>query len=342
MLFSFSTHSNLLADTSAEPASANASSASCYGRAEDVFIEPMVVPELKFRHVEGQILLADLMKRPDHPTFEDRPEAFDGVGMHGPHNILPIAVFDDLMRVLRAQLLITGPLVGDQQAHMIGHRFVHELIQRLGLDVGNDAGDHVALPLDGSHDDRFAGAARASEVSASPFALMFVLGFAADEGFIDFDDPAQLGHVTRRHGYPNPVAHIPGRLVGAKAHVPANLQGTHALLAGQHQMRDLEPILERFVRVLKDRSCDMRKAIGRHRGALVALPMPGITRQGFRAVRATTRTLHALWPTLADQVCAAGLLIRKRLLELWNGQLVQKFFSGHGCVSSSMTGVSHG
>jgi hypothetical protein len=217
---------------------------------------------------------------------------------------------------------------------MIGHRFVHELVQCFGLDVGDDASDHVALRLYGSYNDRLAGSASAPEVSASPFALMFVLGLAPDEGFIDFHDPAQLGCIARRQRHAKAMAHIPGRLVGAKAHVSANLQGADALLAGQHQVRNFEPILERLVRVLKDGARDVRKAIGRHGRTLVALPMPRVASQGFRAIRATPRTLHAFRPTLADQIRAARFLIRKRLFKLWDGELMQKFFGSHGRVSN--------
>ena len=91
----------------AETYSSVYASASCYGRAENVLVEPMVVPKLKFRHVERKILFADLMKRPDHATLEDRPESFNGVGMHRTDDVLPLRVIDDFVRILLAQLTIT-------------------------------------------------------------------------------------------------------------------------------------------------------------------------------------------------------------------------------------------
>jgi hypothetical protein len=51
-------------------------SASCYGRAKYVLVQPIVVPEFKLRHVERKIFLADLMERANYATLEDRPEPF--------------------------------------------------------------------------------------------------------------------------------------------------------------------------------------------------------------------------------------------------------------------------
>ena len=56
----------------------------------------MVITKLKLVDVQMQILLADLMKRAHDPSLYDGPEAFDGVGMNGSHDILPscmIAVY---------------------------------------------------------------------------------------------------------------------------------------------------------------------------------------------------------------------------------------------------------
>lgn len=62
----------------------SAASASCCGRAEDL---PDVVAELKFRDVEWQIFLTDLVERTDHAALDDRPEAFDGLSVDCTNNI---------------------------------------------------------------------------------------------------------------------------------------------------------------------------------------------------------------------------------------------------------------
>ena len=81
MLSPFSRHASSSVGLLAEYALPVAHSATCYSRAEDVFVHAIVISELKFRHIDRKIFLADLMKRPDHPTFEDRPKALDGVGV---------------------------------------------------------------------------------------------------------------------------------------------------------------------------------------------------------------------------------------------------------------------
>lgn len=316
---------------SAEHALPAACSASCYGRAKDVLVEPVVIAKFKLGHVERKILFADLMKRPHHATLEDRPKALDGVGMHSTYHILPLSMVDDLMRVFLMQLPIAHPLIGDQQAHIIRHGFIHKAGQGFGFHIGNDTSNHIALALYRSSHHRLARpCASGASITVVP---MSVFGFATDKGFIHFNDPAELGRVSGRHRHTNTMAHIPGGLVGPEPHVAANLQGAHALLARQHQVRDLEPIQQRFIRVLEDRSADMGETIGRDRRTLVALPMPRVAFQLRWIRRTTTWALHAIRPAFADEVLATGFLVRKRFLELWNSQLMQKFLSGHDHVS---------
>ena len=51
-----------------------------------------------------------------------------------------------------------------------------------------------------------------------------------------------------------------------------NLEGANALLAGEHQMNDPEPVPQRLVRVLEDRPGDDGEAIAVRR-AFLALPV---------------------------------------------------------------------
>lgn len=332
-------HSSL--HTSAEPVLATTGSASCYGRSEDVLVQAVVVSKLKLRDVKRKIFLADLMKRTHAATLEDRPKSLDGVDdMYCADHILSLRVVDDLVRVLLAQLPVAHPLIGYQKAHVIRDGFIHKAGQGFGFHVGNHASNHTALALYRScHNSLFRSCPARSSVSV---AVMPILGLATDKGSIHFDNAAELGHVSGGHRNSDPVTHIPSCFVGTESHVAANLQGAHTLLARQHQVRDLEPVKKRFIRVLENRSADVRKTIGRDWRALIALPMPRVTSQGFRALSATTPTLHAVRPTLADKVFAAGFLIRKCFSELWNGQLVKKLLSGHGRVSNSIIGLSHG
>ena len=267
-------------------------SASCYGRAEDVLVHAVVIAELKFRHIERKIFLTDLMKRADHATLEDRPEAFDGVGMDCANHILPLCMIDDLVRIVLAKLAIAHPLIRNQQTYIIRYGFPHKASQGFRFDIGNDASHHIALALDCANDYRLSRASTACH--SVTVAVMPVLGLPTDKGFIDLDDPSQLGHIPCAQGHSDAMAHVPGSLVRAEAHVAADLQGAHAFLTRQHQMGHLKPIQQRLVRVLKDRAADVREAIGRHGRALIALPMQRIVLQGCWIVRTATGALRAI------------------------------------------------
>jgi hypothetical protein len=66
-------------------------SASLNRRAENVRIVPMVVAELKFCDVQRHVFGADLVERADDTALENRPEAFNRVGMDSPMTYCPLA-----------------------------------------------------------------------------------------------------------------------------------------------------------------------------------------------------------------------------------------------------------
>lgn len=71
--------------------------ASSDGFAEDIWIIPVVISELKLRDVQWQILCADLVESTDNAALEDRPEAFDRVGVDRAHDILASSVSDNVV-----------------------------------------------------------------------------------------------------------------------------------------------------------------------------------------------------------------------------------------------------
>jgi hypothetical protein len=74
-------------------------SAACYRRSENVDVLAVVVAELKFRDVQRQILLADLVIGTDNAALEDAPEALNRVRVNRADDVFALRVFDDLMRV---------------------------------------------------------------------------------------------------------------------------------------------------------------------------------------------------------------------------------------------------
>ena len=170
-------------------------------------------------------------------------------------------------------------------------------------------------------DDRRAVLIVAAPPRATALIPMAVLVFAADIGFVHFNDAAELLDILdKRRSYF--VAHEPGSFVGTKAHIAHDLQGAHAFLGSQHEMSDLEPVAQGLVSVLEDCSRNMGESITGIGGALVALPTPRPIRQLVRIDCATARTPDTIGPAASYEVSAASFLIRKHVIELGGGQLV--------------------
>src|SRR5262249_12762722 len=146
---------------------------------------------------------------------------------------------------------------------------------------------------------------------------MLVAGLAADVGLVNLNDAAKpIGLVLRETGT-DTIAHVERGFVRTEAHVAVDLQRTHSLLAGHHQVNDLEPVAQRLVRVLKDRSDQHGETIAASGSALRALPMEGSIGDGINVrVAAARATDDACRPPSRDQIRFAGVLVRKELVEL--------------------------
>lgn len=67
-------------------------------RSENVGIGAVIVPELKFRDVERQILAADLVIAAHDTALNQRPKTFDCVGVDCADNVLACLVIDLFLR----------------------------------------------------------------------------------------------------------------------------------------------------------------------------------------------------------------------------------------------------
>jgi hypothetical protein len=63
-------------------------SASVDRRSENIGIAAVIISELKLREIKRHIFGAHLVEHADHAAFEDRSEAFDGVGVKRTDNVL--------------------------------------------------------------------------------------------------------------------------------------------------------------------------------------------------------------------------------------------------------------
>ena len=141
-------------------------------------------------------------------------------------------------------------------------------------------------------------------------ATMFVDALAADVGLVNLDNPAKLS-LRLNKGGSDAVRHEPSSFERTEAHVAPQLPCADAFLAGQHQVRDLEPVAERLVGVLEDRPDQNGKPIA-VRGALLALPMPLASFEVIDVRIATARANHAIGPAPRLQICFAGVLVSDR------------------------------
>ena len=73
--------------------------------------------------------------------------------------------------------------------------FANECGESGGIHVLDDAGDDVALAADSADNWRFAGTYAARSAAATALIPMPVLGLAADESFVNFDNAAELSNV---------------------------------------------------------------------------------------------------------------------------------------------------
>jgi hypothetical protein len=308
-------------------------------RSENVIVEAIIIPELELRNVKMQVFLADIVECANDATFEDTPEALNGLSMNSADNVLVFGMIDCAVWEAKTNIPIANPLVGANQANLVRNGFIYESFQSRLLHVLNDTGNHVSLAPYSANDNRFTGGRRAGlSITLVP---MPVLGFAADERFVDFNDAAQLGFWFDQCD-PDFVSHQPRGFDRAKTHIAAKLTRAHSLFASQYQVSDFEPVAERLIRVLENGSGDAREAIAVHRTG-AALPMKAfIGRCVVKVSVAAARAIHAIRPAAGYQISLASLFVanRKHGVELGRSKLMDWFRAFHG-VSSSVGGYNH-
>lgn len=302
--------------------------ASADSRSENVRITAVIVAELKFCNVQRQIFAADFVIAAHDAALNQRPETLNRVGVDRADNVLTGLVIDNSVIVAIAEAVVAGISVGAEQADAVGNSLVHKIVDNCSVNSENNASDNVALPLDRT--DYW----RAESVVAAPFRSAFLIPmavfvFAADIGFIHFNDATEFVGILFNESGTHFVAHQPSGLVRTEPHEAHDLQCAHSFFAGQHQVNDPKPVAERLVRILEDCSGNVREAIGSLRRAVVALPAPCLALQ-FGNVSTAARAFDALGPATADQVGAASLFVGERALEIGGGELVDRLGSaGH-------------
>ena len=141
-----------------------------------------------------------------------------------------------------------------------------------------------------------------------PLVPMPVVVLAADESFVDLDDAAKFISAARsaRRGFCGTCTAPSCRSRSPSA---VNLERADALLAGQHQVHDLEPLAQRLVGVLEDRAAMKREPIAVWRAfsrtanatcATAGHRQPGLPQRG---------QTNALRPAAGLQIGLAGIFV---------------------------------
>jgi hypothetical protein len=146
--------------------------------AKDIGVLAIVVAKLELRDVQRKVLGADLVKRAHHTALEDRPEAFDRVGVDRADDVLALGVVDNAVRIFGVEAAISYPLVGAKQAHLFRNCAAHEGLEGCCINPADDAGHDIPLAAHCADDRHLARPGAAAPASA---ALMPVLGLATDK-----------------------------------------------------------------------------------------------------------------------------------------------------------------
>jgi hypothetical protein len=308
----------------AEVSASSDASASCYGFTKNVRVLPVVVAELKLIQVQRKVLFADVVIGADNPALEQRPEAFDVVGMDFAANVLILRMLDGFVRqpARRLQIVITTMIVCRYEAHAVAYSLADESVQSFRVRVLYYLANHVAFPADGSDDAYLTGADPASDVRF--LVPMSILILPADESFIDFDNTHKLLEIVIAHTSTEPMADVPcgmQRRTLAEEHA-TKLTRRNAFFALQHGVENLEPRYERNVRILEDCSDGYGEPIGRF--VLIRLiPAKPIEWSGFGCVDlfiAAFRTDHfAVRPATVRKILTASRFVPKHRHKLLEG-----------------------
>jgi hypothetical protein len=235
-------------------------SASSYRLSKDVFVLAVVKAERELIQIEGQVFAADVVVSAHDTALKQRPKALHAVRMDQATHVLASTMPHKLMGVQLAKFAIGRMFVGRQQCDVRRYRLMNEAVQGLSRCVQDHLADHVTLAADSTDDRRLTGSLAASLLGL--LVPMAIAVAAPDVSLIDFHDAHKLLELRFGHPGPQPMAHIPRRLVSARPDLPLNLESANAFLAVKDLPENLEPDSEGIFRVLEDGSDGDREAIG--------------------------------------------------------------------------------
>lgn len=294
---------------------------------KNVSVQAVIIPELELSDIQREIFGGNLVECADNAAFENRPEAFNGLGMNRATDVLSNVMVDSFVRELAIQMFVANQLIRAKQANLCRNAFANERFKRCGANVSNHSCHYVAFAAHGTRDNRLTGAA--SRTAAAALIPMAVLGETAHKSFIDFHNAHQLTKILVRQPRPDPVAHMPSGAIRAEAHRAVNLVCRNALFAGQHCVDDTKPHTKADIRILKHRADQNGKAIRDTLSAVHTLPFERHGLERKHVVRATARARHGHGPAMPAQIGHTGFVRRKGLFPLRDRHLVNVLGGSH-------------
>ena len=93
-------------------------------RSKDIRVVAIIITELKLGDIERKVFFADLVEGANATALDQRPEAFNRISMHCADDVFAYSVVDDGVRVFFIEVLVTYPLVSNQQTDFVRDGFM--------------------------------------------------------------------------------------------------------------------------------------------------------------------------------------------------------------------------
>jgi hypothetical protein len=219
--------------------------------------DAVVIAEVEFSHVAAQVGLRAMLVDALHPALEDRIEAFHGVGVDvAVANVFACGVAGEIVsREVLVDSAILASIVGHDVRGVV-HVGFDDRHQGCGRSAGYVEADD-ARPFGAALDQGQDG------VLVTSAALDWHAFLAADEGFVDFDNPAfsaKRRHDAAFHRFTDAVREEPSGLQCASEH-PIKLVAGNALFAGAKQVNGLQPKVQFKVAILENGAVTNREIL---------------------------------------------------------------------------------
>ena len=211
---------------------------------------PFVQPEGKFVNVAAKVLNRDVMEGSVQAALENGPNALYPVRARHPANVLTRRMVDALLPEEQTAKAVVGRMLIRNQHGADFHIGVDSVLNRFHARTLDGHG--LGSPTTFAHPEY----GSLAHGAASHFQLVgFVLISlqAADESLVNLHDTAQLIGVLAAR-LTEPLQHEPSRLLG-NTNLFGELERTDSLAGGDYQIHRVNPLVQRDVRTLEDRSC---------------------------------------------------------------------------------------